>query len=160
MATDSTDMYDPRETRQKEMDRLRLIAAIGITLVATGTARAQSPAAQGDPVALVRELMADYAADNTQDLPYTPAITIRLRRAQLDVDCILDAQDVDVKNVTVAGVSAAADRAEVEARFLSFDRPRQVRFDFRVIDGRWMIANVRDQKGCDLRRMLRLPTLQ
>lgn len=142
------------------MDRRTLIAAIGIKLVALGTAWAQSPAAQSDPVALVRELMADYAADNTQDLPYTPAITIRLRRAQLDVDCILDAQDVDVKNVTVAGVSTAADRAEVEARFLSFDRPRQVRFDFRVIDGRWMIANVRDQKGCDLRRLLRLPPLQ
>ena len=141
------------------MDRRTLIAAIGITLVAQGAAWAQSPVAQGDPVALVRELMADYAADNTQDLPYTPAITNRLRRAQLDVDCILDAQDVDVKNVTVAGLSTVADRAEVEARFLSFDRPRQVRFDFRVIDGRWMIANVRDQKGCDLRRLLGLPPL-
>ena len=60
---------------------------------------------------------------------------------------------------SAASKAAAADRAEVEARFLSFDQPRQVKFDFRVVDGRWMIANVRDQNGFDLRRTLRLPPL-
>lgn len=141
------------------MDRRTLIAAIATTLVAPGATWAQSPAVQGDPIALVREIMAAYTADKPHDPPYTPAVANRLRRAEIGADFILDAQDVDVKNVTVTGLSAAADRAEVEARFLSFDQPRQVKFDFRVVDGRWMIANVRDQKGFDLRRMLRLPPL-
>ena len=142
------------------MDRRTLIAAIGTILVASGAAWAQSAAIQGDPVALVRAIMAAYTADKPPTPPYTPAIANRLRRAELGADFILDAQDVDVKNVTVAGLSATADRAEVEARFLSFGQSRQVKFDFRVVDGRWMIANVRDQKGFDLRRTLRLPALQ
>jgi hypothetical protein len=142
------------------MNRRMLIAAIGMTLVAPAATWAQSPAAQGDPVALVREIMAAYTADKPNDPPYSPAIANRLKTAEIDADFILDAQDIDVKNVTVTGLSAAADRAEVEARFLSFGKPRQVKFDFRVVDGRWMIANVRDQKGFDLRRKLKLPALQ
>jgi hypothetical protein len=139
------------------MDRRTLIIAFGAFAAAHGVARAQTP--QGDPVAIIRTVMADYAADKIPEPPYSPAIANRLARANLESDFILDAQDVDIKNVTVTGLSAGADRAEVEARFLSFDQPRQVTFDFRVVDGRWMIANVRDQKGFDLRRKLKLPPL-
>jgi hypothetical protein len=139
------------------MDRRTLMVAFGAMVAAQGAVWAQ--AAQGDPVALIRAVMADYAADRTPAPPYSPAVANRLRTAQIDADFILDAQDVDIKDVTVTGLSSAADRAEVEARFLSFGKPRQVKFDFRVVDGRWMIVNVRDQKGYDLRRTLRLPPL-
>jgi hypothetical protein len=141
------------------MDRRTLIVAFGAMIAAPGLTRAQSPAAQGDPVALIRAVMADYAADKSPEPPYSPAVANRLRTAQIDSDFILDAQDVEIKNVTVTGLAASGDRAEVEARFLSFGKPRQVKFDFRLVDGRWMIANVRDQKGFDLRRRLKLPPL-
>jgi hypothetical protein len=140
------------------MDRRRLIAGFGAIVAAQG-AWAQVPAPKGDPVAIIRAVMADYIADKPPEPPYSPAVANRLKSARIDADFILDAQDVDVKNPTVTGLSAAADRAEVEARFTSFDQPRQVKFDFRVVDGRWMIANVRDQKGFDLRRMLKLAPL-
>ncbi len=140
------------------MDRRTLMIAVGAMVATQGAAWAQAP--QGDPVAMIRALMADYVAEKLDITPpYSPAIANRLKTAQLDADFILDAQDVSVKNVTVNGLSIGADRAEVEARFLSFDKPRQVRFDFRVVDGRWMIANVRDQKGFDLRRKLKLAPL-
>jgi hypothetical protein len=141
------------------MDRRTLIGAFGAFVATQRAVLAQAPAPQGDPVAMVRAIMAAYAADKPPAPPYSPAVANRLKTAQLDADFILDAQDVEVKNVTVTGLSAGADRAEVEARFLSFDRPRQVKFDFRVVDGRWMIANVRDQAGFDLRRTLKLPPL-
>lgn len=141
------------------MDRRTFTLALGATLAAPALALAQTAPVLGDPVALVRAIMAAYAADTPPDPPYTPAVANRLRTTTLEADFILDAQDVDVKNVTVTGLSAGADRAEVEARFTSFDEARQVKFDFRVVDGRWMIANVRDQKGFDLRRMLRLSPL-
>lgn len=141
------------------MDRRTLIVAFGAIVAAQGVAWAQASATQGDPVAMIRAVMADYAADKSPEPPYSPAVANRLRTAQIDADFILDAQDVEIKNVTVTGLAASADRAEVEARFLSFGKPRQVKFDFRLVDGRWMIANVRDQKGFDLRRRLKLPPL-
>ena len=156
---DATRYIRPRETGERAMDRRTLIVAFGAIVTAKGVAWAQGPATQGDPVALIRAVMADYSADKSPKPPYSPAVANRLRTAEIDADFILDAQDIDIKNVTVTGLAAANDRAEVEARFLSFGTPRQVKFDFRLVDGRWMIANVRDQKGFDLRRMLKLPPL-
>ncbi|MGL4437856.1 MAG: hypothetical protein ACRCUE_01150 [Bosea sp. (in: a-proteobacteria)] len=141
------------------MDRRTLILALGASVAATQATWAQTPAVQGDPVAMIRAIMAGYVADKATDAPYTPAVANRLKTAELGYDVILDAQDFQVTKVQVAGLSAAADRAEVEARFENMGEPRQVKFDFRVVDGRWMIANVRDQKGFDLRRTLKLAPL-
>jgi hypothetical protein len=140
------------------MDRRTLILALGATLVATGPTRAQNPGAH-IPVALIQSLMASYVGDNPTAPPYTPAVTNRLRTAELDEDFIVGGQDIDVKNVNVTEIGTGEDWAEVEARFLSFGKPRKVWFDFRVIDFRWMIANVRDQNGFDLRRRLKLQPL-
>lgn len=152
-------MWSASAFKGRVMNRRIFVVAIGTMLTLPQAIWAQSPNVQGDPVAVVRQIMAAYTADRPPEPPYTPAVANRLRTAELGADFILDAQDVDVKNVTVTGLSAGADRAEVEARFLSFNQQRRVKFDFRVVDGRWMIANVRDQKGFDLRRTLRLPPL-
>lgn len=125
---------------------------------------APAAAQSGDPAAIVRAIFTAYEKDAIPKPPYTPAVVARMKRKEIDADIILDAQDIDVKNVQVALLSRDGDKAVVDAKFDSFNRKMHVRFDLRVVDGKWMIANLRRLAGgedvpFDLREWLRLPPL-
>lgn len=128
-------------------------------------ALAHSALAQtGDPVAMVRQIFETYAKGNQPRVPYSPAVQARMRASAQEADEILSAQDIDVKGFTVREVSRGADRAIVEANFVSFDRKMRSQFDFRVVDGKWVIGNYRILAGVefaptDLRRSLKMPPL-
>jgi hypothetical protein len=140
--------------------RRALLAAFIGMMAAAQTAQAQS----GDPVAMVRQIFETYSKGNQPRVPYTPAVQARLRASAQEADEILSAQDIDVKGFTVREVSRGPDRAVVEANFVSFDRKMRSQFDFRVVDGKWLIANYRILAGVefaphDLRKTLKLAPL-
>ncbi len=141
-------------------DRRRLLALFAaFPFAPTQAARAQS----GDPAAIVRAIFAEYAADREPKPPYSPAIAGRMRRKEMSADVLLDAQDIDVKNAVITPVSQEGEKAVIDSRFDSFGRKMHLRFDFRVVDGKWMIANVRRLAGgtdpFDMRVWLKLPPL-
>lgn len=140
--------------------RRALLAAFIVMVAAPQAAQAQS----GDPVAMVRQIFETYSKDGIPRVPWSPAIAARMRTADISADPILNAQDTDVKGFTVREVSRGADRAVVEANFTSFDRKMRSQFDFRVVDGKWLIANYRILAGVefaphDLRKTLKLAPL-
>ncbi len=136
---------------------------LGLLCAGAGSRFAYAQA--GDPVAITAQIFNDYQRDKVPSVPYTPAIRARMRTSDVgrEADIILQAQDTEVKNYTVQPVSLGPDKAVVDARFLSFDRRMHVRFDFRMVDGKWMIANFRHIAGVehktDLRRELKMPPL-
>jgi hypothetical protein len=139
--------------------RALLVAFIGM-MAASQAAQAQS----GDPVAMVRQIFETYSKDGIPRVPWSPAVAARMRTADISADPILSAQDTDVKGYTVREVSRGADRAVVEANFTSFDRKMRSQFDFRLVDGKWVIGNYRILAGVefaptDFRRSLKMPPL-
>ena len=142
----------------------------GATCTSSGlisdTTISQALAQSGDPVAMTAEIFNAYKRDQIPKVPYTPAVRARMIRMNvgMEADIILQAQDVEVKDYTVQPVSRGADRAVVDARFLSFGRAIHARFDWRVVDGKWMIADFRHIAGVEnkthLRRELKLPPLR
>lgn len=117
----------------------------------------------GDPLAIVTGIFRQYQADKVPSVPWSPAMRNAMRRAEMGADPILNAQDIDVRSFNVRQISRSGDRAEIEARFLSFGRNMVSRFDFRLVDGNWTIANYRTLAGAkfrqDLRKTLQLPPL-
>ena len=126
----------------------------------------QAASAQtGDPVAMVRVIFETYAKDGNPRVPWSPAVAARMKRADITADPILSAQDTDVKGFVVKEVSRGADRAVVEVSFTSFDRKMRSQFDFRLVEGKWMVGNYRILAGVefvptDFRKSLKLPPLQ
>lgn len=123
-------------------------------------AKAQS----AEPAAIVRQIFEAYRADKIPNPPWSPAMSARMRRTELGADPILDAQDIDVKQYTVREISRRPDASEIEVRFVSFGRNMRSIFDFRLVDGKWVIGNYRILAGLDrptdLRRDLKLPPLK
>lgn len=127
-----------------------------------------APAPQGatgpEPAAIVRQIFDSYRAGTEPSPPWSPAIRTRMRRTRIEADPILDAQDIEVKQFTVHQISRDHDRASVEVRFLSFGRNMRSVFDFRTVDGRWVIGNYRILAGSsstsDIRQSLGLPPLK
>ena len=139
---------------------LTLLAAALTAAWAGQPAKAQSP----EPAAIVRQIFEDYRADRIPKPPWSPAVAARLRRADLGADPILSAQDFEIKSFNVREISRAGDAAAVEVRFVNLGQSKHSVFDFRVVDGKWMIANYRFLSGnaftSDLRRELKLPPLK
>ncbi len=139
--------------------------ALVLGLLSAPFASLAAHAQAGDPVAITAQIFNDYQRDKVPSIPYTPAIRARMRMSSVgkEADIILQAQDTEVKNYTVQPVSLGADKAVVDARFLSFDRRMHVRFDFRMVDGKWLVANFRHIAGVehktDLRRELKMQPL-
>ncbi len=133
----------------------------GLLLAAfTGAAQAQAD----EPVAIVQRIFETYAKDGIPRVPWSPAVAARIKRERLEADPILEAQDTDVKGFAVREVSRGADRAVVEANFTSFNRKMRSQFDFRLVDGKWVIGNYRILAGVeftptDFRRSLKMPPL-
>lgn len=133
----------------------------GLLLAAfTGAAQAQAD----EPAAIVRRIFETYAKDGNPRIPWSPAVAARMKKANIEADPILSAQDTDVKGFTVREVSRGADRAVVEANFTSFNRKMRSQFDFRLVDGKWVIGNYRILAGVeftptDFRRSLKMPPL-
>lgn len=142
------------------LDYRSLLAAIAFVPLSCPGAFAQAE----EPIAIVRKIFEAYRADKNPDPPWSPAVRARMRRADLGADPILDAQDTHVKQFTVREVSRNADAVAVEARFVSFSRSMHSIFDFRLVDGRWVIGNYRilssAESPTDLRRALKMPPLK
>ncbi len=145
---------------KNEIDRRSVLAALAALPLISAVAVAQA----AEPAAIVREIFEAYRADKNPNPPWSPAVRARLSRADLGADPILDAQDIDVQRFTVREVSRDAEAAAVEARFVSFGRSMHSIFDFRVVNGRWVIGNYRILSGVefpsDLRRTLKMPPLK
>lgn len=129
-----------------------------------GARPAARPASGPEPAAIVRQIFETYQRNGIPRVPYTPAMQKRLRAGPNEADEILSAQDTDVRSFNVREISRGADRAVVEVIFLSFGRKMCSQFDFRVVDGQWMVANYRILAGVefpphDLRKRLKLPPL-
>ena len=143
-----------------ELDRRWVLTALASAPLFCTSALAQTE----EPVAIVRRIFEAYRADKIPDPPWSPAVRARMRRADLGADPILDAQDTDVKQFTLREISRSGDAAAVEARFVSFGRSMHSIFDFRLVDGRWVIGNYRILSGAespsDLRRALKMPPLK
>lgn len=138
--------------------RAFLLAAL--TTPVLGSAQAQS----AEPAAIVRQIFETYSKDGIPRVPWSPAVAARMKRQDISADPILSAQDIDVKGFAVREVSRAADRAVVEVNFTSFNRKMRSQFDFRLVDGRWVIGNYRILSGVefaptDFRRELKMPPL-
>lgn len=142
------------------IDRRRLSLGAAAAFSATAVLAPAGARADDEPMLTIRRILDAYQADRVPRPLYTPAVRLRLRRANLGADFIVDGQDFEVKGVSVREVSRTGDKAEVEARFTNFGVAREVRFDLWLVEGDWMIANVRDQKGFDLRKTLRMPALE
>lgn len=143
------------------LGRRALMMALMLSPLSAGTPFAQSP----EPVAIVRQIFETYSKDGIPRVPWSPAVAARLKKADITADPILEAQDSDVKGFVVKEVSRGADRALIEVNFNSFDRKMRSQFDFRVVDGKWMVANYRILAGVeftphDLRKTLKMPPLQ
>lgn len=108
-----------------------------------------SHAQSGDPLAIVRGIFRSYQANRIPSVPWSPAVSNAMRRAELGADPILDAQDTDVRSFSLRQVARGPGHAEIEARFLSFGRNMVSRFDFRLVDGRWTVANYRILAGTE-----------
>ena len=121
-------------------------------------------AQSSDPSAIVRQIFETYAKDGIPRVPWSPAVAARMKRADITADPILQAQDTDVKGFAVKEVSRGTDRAVIEVNFTSFDRKMRSQFDFRLVDGKWAIANYRILAGVefvpsDFRKSLKMPPL-
>lgn len=142
------------------MNRRSLLASLAVLPLGGSGVFAQTE----EPTALVRKIFEAYRADDIPVPPWSPAVRARMRNANLGADPILDAQDVDVKQFTLREISRTADAAAVEARFVSFGRSMHSIFDFRLVDGRWVIGNYRILSGAesptDLRRALKMSPLK
>lgn len=143
------------------LGRRALIMALMLSPLSAGTPFAQSP----EPVAIVRQIFETYSKDGIPRVPWSPPVAARLKKADITADPILEAQDTDVKGFVVKEVSRGADRALIEVNFNSFDRKMRSQFDFRVVDGKWMVANYRILAGVefaphDLRKTLKMSPLQ
>ena len=117
-----------------------------------------------EPGAIVRQIFEAFRADKEPNPPWSPAIRARMKRSRMEADPILDAQDIDVKQFTVREISRKGDAAAVEVRFLSFGRNMRSVFDFRIVDGKWVIGNYRilagTERPSDFRQSLGLPALR
>jgi len=117
-----------------------------------------------EPAAIVRQIFETYRADKIPKPPWSPAMAARLRRADLGADPILSAQDFDIKSFNVGQISRTSDAAAVEVRFVNLGQSKHSVFDFRIVDGKWVIANYRFLSAnapiSDLRRELKLPPLK
>ncbi len=143
--------------------RAGLAGAGALTLTMTLTVPCAVLAQSSDPVAIVQGIFRQYQADKVPSVPWSPAVRGAMRRNGMEADPILNAQDIDVRSFNVRQISRGSDRAEIEARFVSFGRNMVGRFDFRLVDGQWTVANYRAlagaETGQDLRRALKLPRL-
>jgi hypothetical protein len=142
------------------LDRRFLLAALEALPLSYASAFAQA----GEPAGIVTKIFEAYLAGKIPDPPWSPAVRARMRRADLGADPILDAQDIDVKQFTLGEFRRTGDAAAVEVRFESFGRSMHSVFDFRFVDGRWVIANYQILSGAetptDLRRALKMAPLK
>jgi hypothetical protein len=132
-----------------------------LAAVAAGRSALAQPA---DPVGIVRGIFEAYRKNGNPRVPYSPAVQARMKRRPPEADPILDAQDTDVTEYTLRETSRGADRSVVDVRFVSFGRRIHAQFDFRLVDGKWVVANYRILSGTeggpsDLRRSLGMPPL-
>lgn len=146
--------------RDSVFDRRAFIAGIMlIPIFASGISYGQSQ----DPAAVVQAIFRQYQADKVPVIPWSPAVRNAMRKTRIEADPILNAQDIDVKSYSVRQIAHKQGRAEIEARFLSFGRNMVSRFDFRTINGSWVIANYRILSGTefasDFRNTLKLQPL-
>ncbi len=143
-----------------KINRHTFVLGLLASLLAPPLALAQSP----EPAAIVRQIFEAYSKDAITRIPWSPAVAARMKRADISADPILSAQDVDVKGFAVREVSSGADRAVIEVNFTSFNRKMRSQFDFRLVDGKWLIGNYRILAGVegtpsDFRKSLKMPPL-
>ena len=140
-----------------------LMPFAGLLFLAAPAFPATGVLAQGlTPQLIIKGVYAAYVKGDGKSPAYTPAVTSRLTRHLLEADFLIDGQDFQVARVAVRQVSLAGDKAVVNARFTNFGKPIHVRFDFRRIGDRWLVAEVRhlhDKARFSLRRMLSLRPL-
>ncbi len=109
-----------------------------------------------DPKAFVTEVYRRYSGPKSRDYSppddiYTARLTKLLRddrrKAKGEVGCLefdywVDGQDFMISRVTVTSTDEGADRKTVIAKFLNFDKPREIHYDFRRMAGRWLLDDV------------------
>jgi hypothetical protein len=110
-----------------------------------------------DPKAFITEVYRRYSAPKSRDYSppddiYTARLAKLLRddrqKAKGEVGCLefdywVDGQDFMISRVTVASADEGPDRKTVVAKFLNFDKPREIHYDFRRMGGRWLLDDVR-----------------
>lgn len=140
-----------------------LMPFAGLLLLAALAFPAAGILGQGlTPELIIKGVYAAYVKGDGKSPAYTPAVTSRLKRHRLEADFLIAGQDFQVAKVAVRQVSLAGDKAVIDARFTNFGKPMHVRFDFRRIGDRWLVAEVRhlhDKSHFSLRRMLSLRPL-
>ena len=130
-----------------------LLLALAATAVLAAATRID------DPVAFVRGVYAHYAAAQDYNAPkdiYTPRLTKLIeddrKRAPagedgcLDFDFWVNGQDWKLTNIEVAEAESAQDRKVVVAKFANTGKPQEIHFEFRRIDGRWLLDDVSSLK--------------
>jgi Protein of unknown function (DUF3828) len=116
-----------------------------------------------DPVAFVREVYAHFVGaqnrgpvyDAPQDV-YTPRLSKLFEDDRkntpagdegcLDFDFWLNGQDWKLTKIEVTEAMASQDRKVVVAKFANAGTPQELHFEFRRIDGRWLLDDVSSLK--------------
>ncbi|HEY1203681.1 MAG: DUF3828 domain-containing protein [Bryobacteraceae bacterium] len=116
-----------------------------------------------DPVAFVRGVYTHYVAaqGRAQDYNaprdiYTPRLSKLFEDDRkkapageegcLDFDYWVNGQDWRLTNIEVTEAMASQDRKVVVAKFANAGKPQEIHFEFRRIDGRWLLDDVSSLK--------------
>ncbi len=114
-----------------------------------------------DPVAFVRGVYTHYVGARAQgyDAPpdiYTPRLSKLFEDDRkkapageegcLDFDYWVNGQDWKLTNIEVTEAMASQDRKVVIAKFANTGKPQELHFEFRRMDGRWMLDDVSSLK--------------
>ena len=153
---------------------MRLKRCVGLLIVAIGlgaeSAASQTPVA---PERVVREIYQAKIAsafgksfdvtDAMVDSHFAPELKALYRRAAhapepvVDFDIFYDAQDCSISNLDVRLIEQVGVRAVVRASFDNYGEPTTVFFDMHLVDGTWMIEDLRYASGHGLREIMAEP---
>jgi hypothetical protein len=149
--------------RESSWHGLALMNATFILLLifSAGLAGA-APSQISNPAGFVTGVYRHYLKAQSTDEAYAPpedVFTPRLgklirdgrKRAKGEVGCLdfdfwVNGQDWTITNLSVTTGAAGKDRETVIARFLNVGSPQEIHFEFRRINGRWLLDDVRSLK--------------
>jgi hypothetical protein len=142
---------------RKSRDRLALFGLL--MLIFSAVPASAAPTRIGDPASFVAGVYQHFVKSQSTGVSYMPPqdiFTARLgklvrddiTRAKGEVGCLdfdfwVNGQDWKITNLKVAIGAAGNDRETIVAKFLNLGVPQEIHFEFRRIDGRWLLDDVR-----------------
>ena len=142
------------------MTRRRAILAAGVMILFASVA-AQALDLYDEPRTIVETMLARYADGPPPDLmtlPFVPRIRMALKRTDIAIDPVINAEETRLGEIRVAATRMVDDkRATVEARFTTRGKAQTALVMFDRTSGDWLITDIRHANGVTLRGLLQIP---